>query len=78
MLEMPRYLIWLLLINEALTVPSTPNNLHDSKKLYLRDSLSIQADDPWDRRWIETLTAVGDSFSVGLGAGHAIKGTAQV
>jgi hypothetical protein len=34
---------------------------------------TITAVDPFDHTWIEQWAALGDSFGVGLGAGHAIK-----
>ena len=75
---MSAYLLSLLLAGVALAMPTTPNNLYNPRKLWSRADPLIQATDPFDRRWIETLTAVGDSYSVGLGAGHAVKGTGQV
>ena len=75
---MSAYLLSLLLTGVALAMPTTPNNLYNPRKLLSRADPSIQATDPFDRRWIETLTAVGDSYSVGLGAGHAVKGTSRV
>ena len=36
------------------------------------------ARDAWDHSWIEAFTSLGDSYSVGLGAGHAIKGSPNV
>ena len=50
-----------------------------SWQLDRRDSgnLSTQATSPFDHSWIETFASLGDSYSVGLGAGHymsAIKG----
>lgn len=76
---MSAYLLSLLLASLALAMPTTtPNNLYNPRKLLSRDGVSIQATDPFDRRWIETLTAIGDSYSVGLGAGHAVKGAGQV
>ena len=72
------YLLSLLLARIALGLPTTPNNIHSLKRIFARGGPSIQATDPWDRKWIEQLTAVGDSYSVGLGSGHAVKGTTQV
>lgn len=72
------YLLSLLLAGVALAMPTTPNNIHNPRIVFSRGGPSIQATDPYDRRWIETLTAVGDSYSVGLGAGHAVKATGQV
>lgn len=73
-------LLWsLLFVGTALTLPTnTSSNIYNAKRIFARDGPSIQASDPWDRRWIEQLTAVGDSYSIGLGAGHAVKGTRQV
>lgn len=34
---------------------------------------SINAIDPFDHSWIEEWASLGDSYAVGLGAGHAIK-----
>ena len=34
---------------------------------------SIKAASPFDHSWVGTLTAIGDSYSAGLGAGHAVK-----
>ena len=34
---------------------------------------SVTAANPFDHTWIESFTALGDSYSVGLGAGHAIS-----
>lgn len=62
----------------ALALPTTSVNSNPPGKLFARGGPSIQATDPWDRRWIEQLTAVGDSYSVGLGAGHAVKAGSQV
>jgi hypothetical protein len=39
---------------------------------------TITATDPFDHTWIEQWAALGDSFSVGLGAGHAIKASDNV
>lgn len=39
---------------------------------------TINAVDPFDHTWIEQWAALGDSFSVGLGAGHAIKSSDNV
>jgi len=75
---MPVYQLALLLASVALAMPTTPNNLYNPKKLFARGGPTIQATDPFDRRWIEALAAVGDSFSVGLGAGHAVKATGKV
>ena len=75
---MSAFLLSLLLASVALAIPTTPNNVYNPRKLLSRAGPSIQATDPFDRKWIETLTAVGDSYSVGLGAGHAIKGSGQV
>lgn len=66
-----------LLASVTLAVPTTPN-FYNPRALVPRQGVSIKANDPFDRRWIEALTAVGDSYSVGLGAGHAVKGTSNV
>ena len=71
-------LLSLLLASVAVAIPTTSNSLHDPKEIFSRAGPSINAADPFDRKWIEALTAVGDSYSVGLGAGHAVKGTKQV
>jgi hypothetical protein len=39
---------------------------------------TINAVDPFDHTWIEQWAALGDSFSVGLGAGHEIKSSDNV
>jgi hypothetical protein len=39
----------------------------------LERQVSIKASSPYDRAWIGTITSIGDSYSAGLGAGHAIK-----
>ena len=33
---------------------------------------SINAASPFDHSWIESFASLGDSYSVGLGAGHAV------
>jgi hypothetical protein len=39
---------------------------------------TINAVDPFDHAWIEQWAGLGDSFGVGLGAGHAIKSSDNV
>lgn len=34
---------------------------------------SINAASPFDHSWIESFASLGDSYSVGLGAGHYVK-----
>lgn len=72
------YLLVLLLANTAAALPATSKNIRYPRSIFGRDGPSIEATDPWDRRWIEQLTAVGDSYSVGLGAGHAVKANSRV
>ncbi|KAL8634971.1 MAG: hypothetical protein Q9228_007490, partial [Teloschistes exilis] len=61
-----------------LALPATSVNSDRPGELFARGGPSIQATDPWDRKWIEQFTAVGDSYSVGLGAGDAIKASSQL
>jgi len=76
--KMSAHLLSLLLASVSLAMPTSPNTLYYPERLFTRGGPSIQATDPFDRRWIESLTAVGDSYSVGLGAGHAVKATGKV
>lgn len=39
---------------------------------------SIKAATPFDHTWIEQWASLGDSYSIGLGAGHAIKASPGV
>ena len=55
----------------AVTLPSTVTR---ARRLSSRDDgTGIQATSPFDHTWIEKFTALGDSYGVGLGAGHSIK-----
>ncbi len=40
--------------------------------------VSIDAETPFDHSWIESFAALGDSYAVGLGAGHSISATNNV
>ena len=39
---------------------------------------SVLATSPYDHDWIESYTALGDSYAVGLGAGHAVSAATGV
>ena len=65
-------------INLASAWPTTPNIFRSPLRLFSRDGVGIQATDPYDRKWIEKLTSIGDSYSVGLGAGHTVAGNNRV
>lgn len=68
-------LIWLLLFIESLpNVNAYPE--YRSRNIHGRQT--ITAADPFDHSWIEAFTSLGDSFSVGLGAGHSISAATNV
>ena len=53
------------------TAHALPSPLKPAKR-------QLNAIDAFDHSWIEQYTSLGDSYSVGLGAGHPIKGSANV
>lgn len=55
---------------------TTPN--YGGRHVLNRDDPVIQASGPWNQRWISAWAAIGDSFSIGLGAGHSITASNSV
>ncbi|KAI9671168.1 MAG: hypothetical protein M1817_003675 [Caeruleum heppii] len=69
-----RSLFVILLTVYAVTVYSYP----EPKFSLHRRETDIKAASPFDHTWIEAYAAIGDSFGVGLGAGHSIKPSDRV
>jgi hypothetical protein len=69
------FLAWLLVVD------AYPGRKDHHELLQPRQSsgnVSANAKSPFDHTWIEFFTALGDSYSIGLGAGHSIKAARNV
>ncbi len=72
----PLYCI-ILLAGSLLTVNAYPDlnalRARSGQQPAKRGDPSIKAINPFDHTWIEAFASLGDSYAVGLGAGHYIK-----
>lgn len=70
------YLTTLVGLSSARTYPILGNSMYETRQANGDGSFGtppVTAANPFDHSWIESFTALGDSYSVGLGAGHAVS-----